>query len=87
MEFQKLSSLLEKFKSLAVSNETIKKEIIDTIFKKTGILVGVEHITIKNNTLIIEENPGSKSVIFIHKQSILTELKEKLNKKTPTDIR
>ena len=87
MEFQKLSSLLEKFKTLAISHETIKKEIIDIIFKKTGVLVGTEHIIIKNNTLTIEERPGVKSVIFIHKQSILAALKEKLNKKAPTDIR
>lgn len=87
MEFQKLSSLLEKFKILAISHETIKKEIIGIILKKTGILVRTEHITIKNNTLLIEENPAVRSVIFIHKQSILAALKEKLDKKAPTDIR
>ena len=87
MEFQKLSTLLKKWSGLAASNEIIKKEIIDTIFKETGVLVGAERISIKNNTLSIEESPSVKSVIFIHKQPILAELKEKLNKKAPTDIR
>ena len=87
MEIQKLSTLLKKWRGLAVSNETIKKEIINTIFKKTGVLVGAERISIKNNTLFIEEGPSVKSVIFIHKQPILEELKERLNKKAPTDIR
>ncbi len=88
MEIQKLSSLLKKWRSLAVSHETIKKEIVDTIFKKTGVIVDTKDITIKNNILTIEkESPGTKSIIFIHKQPILEELKEKLNKKTPTDIR
>lgn len=71
-----------------MSHETIKKEIIDTIFKKTGVVVDGERITIKNNILTIEkESPGAKSIIFIQKQQILGELKEKLNKKAPTDIR
>lgn len=87
MEFQKLSTLLKKWSGLAVSNEIIKKEIADTIFKKTGVLVSAERISIKNNTLLVEESPGVKSVIFIHKQPILAELKEKLNKKAPVDIR
>ncbi len=87
MEIQKLSSLLKKWRSLATSHETIKKEIIDTILKKTGVTIDTERIIIKNNTLTIEESPAVKSIIFIHKQPILDELKEKLNKKAPTDIR
>ncbi len=88
MEIQKLSNLLKKWRSLAVSHETIKKEIANIIFKKTGVIVDTKNITIKNNTLTIEkENPGAKSIIFIHKERILEELREKLNKKAPTDIR
>lgn len=87
MEIQKLSSFLKKFKDLAISHETIKKEIIDTIFRKTGAVVAAEHITLKNNILLVEEKPSLKSTIFIHKQAILDDLKEKLNKKAPVDIR
>lgn len=87
MEIKKLASFLEKFKILAVSRETIKKEIVETIFKKTGALIDADHIIIKNNTLIIEENPGVKSVIFMRKQQILGELREKLDTKAPADIR
>ncbi|MDO8572793.1 MAG: hypothetical protein Q7S11_03445 [bacterium] len=87
MELQKLSTLLNKWRRLAISHETIKKEIIETIHKKTGVMVNLEKISTKNNILSINESPGVKSVIFIHKQQILEALKEKLGNNSPTDIR
>lgn len=87
MELQKLSTLLNKWRRLAISHETIKKEIIETIHKKTGVMVNLEKISTKNNILSVNESPGVKSVIFIHKQQILEALKEKLGNNSPTDIR
>lgn len=87
MDFNNLGSFLEKFRNLSISNDAIKKEIIDTIFKKTKTIISPNHITIKNNTLFLDITPSAKASIFIHKESILKELKEKLNKKAPLDIR
>lgn len=87
MEIKKLSGFLEKFKTIVVSREEIKKESMGVVFKKTGIQIIPEHLTIKNNILFVEEGSAIKSVIFIHKQEILDGLKERLGRKAPVDIR
>lgn len=87
MEIQAISTFLEKFRTIARSREFIKKEIAAAIQKTTGIAINHNDITVRNNTILIQEKPSIKSVIFIHRQTILYELKGRLDKKAPTDIR
>lgn len=87
MEFQKISSFLDKFKNLAVSRDEIKKEVVEVILKTTNITIPQDHITIDRENIFIESTPAVKATIFTKKEIILSELKKNLGKKAPLSIR
>lgn len=78
-----IKDLLLRFQNILSSTEVKKeivREVISRIIKKE---IKKEDIEIKNNTIYLNIKPIYKNEIFLKKDLIFLELKEKLGKKTP----
>lgn len=87
MEFKAIAELLKKFKNITAAQELIKNETTEIVDKKTGIRIDAQHIRLSGNKIILDGSPAMKSAIFMRKNEILNDLKNKLGKQAPTDIR
>jgi hypothetical protein len=87
MDYNKISNFLDKFKKLLSHSEACYKIIAETISKHISITIEEKNIKIKGTTIFINGSPILKNEILIHKQGILTNLKEFLPGRNFTDIR
>jgi plasmid replication initiation protein len=87
MEFKIIAELLKKFKNIAVAQELVKNETAEIINKKTGITINTQQVSLLGNKIFLKGSPAIKSLVFMRKNEILNELKNKLGKQAPIDIR
>jgi hypothetical protein len=77
---------LKKFRKLTPPDSYIREIISSVIFNNLKIKINIKKIAIKNNIIYIKEKPVIKNEIFIHKKTILKEIKKKLKNKTFNNI-
>ena len=82
-----IENFLKKFKKITPPDDFIKKQIIKSIDKKTGIKINNKQITYKNNIIYIKTKQEERSFIFLNKEKIIEDLKKTLKNKTPKDIK
>lgn len=83
---KKVDAFLEKFKDITPPDQVVKRETADVIADIVGVKLDTEDISVDTNGIRITTSPAAKSSIFIHKEKILTHLKEKLEESAPEDI-
>ena len=86
MQFH-IGDLLKKFKTLVPREKIVKDETIRAVFEETGILLQSEEIFFQNGVIFIKTNPVIKNELFMRKQKILLEIKNKIGDASPHDIR
>lgn len=76
-----ISFLLEKYLSLGLKEENIKKIIVESIKEGSGVDVDITKIKVQKNIIKINDVFGvQKSEIFINKNRIDELMKEKMKK-------
>jgi hypothetical protein len=84
---QNINSYLDKFKNLAVPNESIRKDVAGIIKNEIGIDLEIKDISIKNMVAYIKGGSAVKSEIFLRKKKILEKIKEADKNNEIVDIR
>jgi hypothetical protein len=74
-----ISNYLKKISKKIDSSDDLKKTIIDIIEREVGIKIDFENIEIKDYYLNINSNQAVKNKLFIYKDRIIKEIKEKTN--------
>lgn len=87
MDYNQISSFLEKFKKIFSQKEEYNKIISKTIQKHTSFLIEPNLIKTKNTIIYIESTPIIKSEILIYKNKILFDLKKEISMFNFTDIK
>ena len=87
MDYKHITNFLEKFKKTLFKKEEIYKNIIETIFKHTSILIEAKSIKIKNTNIYIKETPIIRSEILIKKEKIISDLEKLIIGQKITDIK
>lgn len=87
MDYNQISSFLDKFKKILFQKEEILVFISETIFKYTKFKIDPNKIKIKNTYIYIENSPIIKNEIFIYKNKILADLKSEIKDFNFTDIK
>ena len=82
-----IKDLLLNLRNLLLTEDSKKPLIIDIILKATGLELKKENLEIKGGVLYLIIKPIYKNEIFIKKDEILSQLKQKLDKKAPLEIR
>ena len=82
-----IKDLLVRFNNILLGEEGKKEIIKKTIYEVIGIEIKKQEIEIKNNIIYLNIKPIYKNEIFIKKDEILSQLKQKLDKKAPLEIR
>jgi len=82
-----IKDLLLNLRNLLLTEDSKKPLIIDIILKATGLELKKENLEIKGGVLYLNIKPIYKNEIFIKKDEILSQLKQKLDKKAPLEIR
>ena len=87
MDYNPISNFLDKFKRLIAHSEACHKIIVETICRHISAPIEEKNIKIKDTTIFIQGSPILKNEILIHKQGILSDLKELISERNFTDIR
>lgn len=82
-----IKDLLLNFKNILLSKELKKESIRKVISDTIGITINLDNIIIKNNVVYLNIKPIYKNEILIKKDQILSNLKDVLGKKIPSDFR
>lgn len=86
MDYRKIDSFLEKFKSLLAGSILEKGMIIEAIRKSSGVTVPESSLKIRGTTLYIGVSGTLKTAIHLKKEEILTTINSS-RKRALTDIR
>ncbi|MBU0722924.1 hypothetical protein KJ973_02125 [Patescibacteria group bacterium] len=86
MALNSLSSFLDRFKKFTSPNKVTHEAIIKVLYNTLGIKLNKSAINIKNQILYIKTNSVIKNEIFLHKEQILQNLRDKLKKQSLKDI-
>ena len=84
---EKISSYLEKFKKLALPNETVRRSIAQIIQEELKEPLEIKDISVNKNIAYIRGGSVLKSEIFLKKRKILNKIEEVTGKKDILDIR
>jgi len=89
VEIQNIKNFLDRFKKITPPNLSIRKAVISSVKKETGLLVGEEEVSFnsKNGTVYIEKEGHLKNTLFIKKERIIKEANRKLGKGLVKDLR
>lgn len=87
MDYNHITSFLDKFKKLIYQKEETKEIIIKTISEEVHHPLEKKSIKIKDAFIYIEGSPIIRSEILIHKEKILNKLKSLLPNNNFSDIR
>jgi cell division protein FtsX len=82
-----LGGFLDKFKNIFQGVKFEKDAVISIINTIAKIHLDEKDFEVKNFVVKLTASPGVKSVVYMHKQKILEELKVQLGDKAPIDIR
>jgi hypothetical protein len=87
MDYNQITSFLDKFKKLLSQGEGANRIIIETMTKHISFPIDVSMIKTKGTSIYVTGSPMLRSEILIHKQGILHDLSELLPDRRFTDIR
>lgn len=79
--------LLDKFKHLKPPRKDIADCVLDVIKNTTGLCLEHKNISVSENTIFVRDSCARKNEIFLHKNIILAQTKEKLPQVRIKDIR
>lgn len=87
MDYNHITTFLEKFKKILFQKETSQKVIIEVITKHISFPIDVSMIKVEGTVIHIKGSPLVRNEILIHKQGILSDLKNIAPEGRFSDIR
>ena len=87
MDYNHITSFLDKFKKIIFQKEELKNIIINTISEEIHHSLESNNIKIKNNCIYMPTSPILRSEIMMHKKQILEKLKILLPQNHFSDIK
>lgn len=87
MDYNHITSFLDKFKKLLFQKEASQRIIVETIEKHISYPVDVSCVKVKGTTIHIQGSPLLRNEILMHKRGILTDLLQITPESRFTDIR
>jgi len=87
MDYNHITSFLDKFKKLIFQKEEIKNIVVKTIVEEISHQVENDSVKIKSGCIYVEGSPMLRSEILIHKKQILEKLKTLLPDNNFLDIK
>lgn len=74
MDYNQITSFLDKFKKLIYQKEETKEAIIETIKQEVSYALEKDNIKTKNGCIYIQGSPILRGEILMHKEQILKKL-------------
>lgn len=87
MDYNHITSFLEKFKKALFRNEEYYEVVVQTIEKHISISINSKSIKIKGSVIYIQGSPILKNEVLIHKTGILNDLSRLFPERKFVDIR
>lgn len=87
MDYNHITSFLDKFKKIIFQKEELKNIVVKTIGDEIHHLVESKTVKIKNGSIYVEGSPMLRSEIMIHKKQILDKLETLLPQNKFLDIK
>ena len=87
MDYNHITSFLDKFRKLVFQKEELKNIVVATISKEISHPIEPSSIKIKNAYIYVDGSPILHSEILIHKKNILIKLKNLLPENNFLDIK
>lgn len=87
MDYNHITSFLDKFKKLVFQKEETKEIVVKTISEEVCHIIEKQAVKIKDGYIYVESSPILHSEILIHKKQILEKLKNILPNNNFLDIR
>jgi len=87
MDYNSISSFLEKFKKIIFQKEEIKETVVKIISETILHQIKKESVKIKGTSIYVEGSPILRSEIMIHKKQILVKIKNLLPYNNFLDIK
>ena len=87
MDYNHITSFLDKFRKLVFQKEELKNIVVKTISEEITKPIEPTSIKIKGALIYIEGSPILRSEILIHKKQILLKLKDLLPNNNFLDIK
>jgi len=75
MDYNHITTFLEKFKKLVFQKEENKEIVIKTILSEVSYEIKKDSVKIKNGVIFIQGSPILRNEIMMHKKQILSKLK------------
>ncbi|MFA5827728.1 MAG: hypothetical protein WC839_04550 [Candidatus Paceibacterota bacterium] len=87
MDYNHITSFLNKFKKIIFQKEEIKGIVVKTITEEISHQIENNSVKIKNGCIYIQGSPILRNEILIHKKQILEKLKDLLPNNNFSDIK
>ncbi len=87
MDYNHITTFLDKFKKLIFQKEELKNVVVETISKEISHPVEERAVKIKDGCIYMNGSPVLCSEIFMHKKQILDKLKNILPNNNFSDIK
>lgn len=82
-----IGNYLQKFSSLIIDSKALKRSILSVIYDVIGVELKEKDIDLQKSILYIKTTPLIKNEIYLKKDLILKQLKEKSSLVNITEIR
>ena len=87
MDYNHITSFLDKFKKLIFQKEELKNIVVKTIGDEIHHPIESRTVKVKNGCIYVEGSPMLRSEIMIHKRQILDKLENLLPQNNFSDIK
>jgi len=87
MDYNRITSFLDKFKKIIFQKEEIKGIVVKTIIEEISHQIENNSVKIKSGCIYVEGSPILRNEILIHKKQILDKLKALLPDNNFLDIK
>ena len=77
---------LTRFRVQETEQTAVRDTIIDTVFKYSGVKVGLGAVLWRGRAIYLKVKPTEKSEILLKQKLILQKLTEKLGRKSPRQL-
>lgn len=84
---EQISLYLAKFACLIPKESVVRECLAEILTRHIGVSIPPELIYLRGSTVFIDASPMIKNILFMNKENVLKELREKLVKISVRDVR
>ena len=83
---EKIDKFFDKYKKIIPLEQEVRDVVLEEV-EKLGISIPREKIKLQSGVVRCNIQPTEKTILFLHKEKILTTLEEKLGERAPKEIK